>query len=838
MGLYTRGGSTLSYTLVEQAGNDSVAGIVHRVDMTIQEGFLKNPVGSFPAPGVANYVRGSNAVQGVGAVIGVLQNIDMHIYGTISGPRMSFVVRPGGDPDQLRLVFNGQDSLKADVNGMLKMYLGQREIRLSEAVAYQVDQGNNLYPVSWTASYIHAENTGVVQFSFGTYAQTKPLVFQIGYPALMGGGGTVDHRNMEWCTYAGGASGDELTSVEVDEDGNAYTCGKTWSADFPVAPGTEFFPPFQPQQAGWASAVAMKFDALTKQLMWATYFGGQGQTIAHKCAVYKGTDTSLDYVFLTGSTNSSDFPTFHEPGSPFVNAVHDIYSGGGRRMWVGGFRRSNGSCDWSTTHGAQNGDTWSEDGLAIDVDNGGNVAVGGRLTGSVENETPDFQLVTPANSFARPVGGGFVITFSSNYTINWATTFASLWYQTQVTDMRFERTLNDYNLWIVGADAGDLTVPLDVVPHPDGGFYQPDAMGTSAFLARFRLSDHQLTFCTRWGGQTFASSTEAYGIEISSKFLYVVGYTGASDLTALHCPDPGGPDVLSTYIHQTNAPWQYSDGFILRFSMYPFSLNYGTLIGGAKDDILLDVDASENVVYITGETRSASGFSADLNPNWYHQPQYALNNNRRDAILLALSEDNTNPHLTWRSIMGGTESDRGWGIAASADEVYVVGSTASYEWDGFPLREYNVVDPLDFYQEYNMGGSENYFVPWYEFNYALDHEHEFFEWMVEQNDGSFDGFIASFRKSYSPVGLEGNIAAPDPYALIVRPIGNGYQWVVTLPTEGSWTIEVVDVSGRVVSTIQTIGSNGTVDLEQAAGLYVIRATTETGEQRSAKIVKR
>ena len=44
---------------------------------------------------------------------------------------------------------------------------------------------------------------------------------------------------MNWCTFVGGNGGDELTAVEVDSDGDAYACGKTWAADFPVAPGTD-----------------------------------------------------------------------------------------------------------------------------------------------------------------------------------------------------------------------------------------------------------------------------------------------------------------------------------------------------------------------------------------------------------------------------------------------------------------------------------------------------------------------------------------------------------------------------------------------------------------------
>ena len=194
MGLFMREHSTISYTLTEKYGDGVTPDVPYRWDMNIQEAVWKDPIASHPAPGLANYYHGSVvAAQNVTAYhrntyVEILPRVDLHIYGSKTGPRMQFVVRPNGDPNAIQLVFNGQDSIKVDIDGALKVFKGQRHIKLSQAIAFQVDQNNNITTVPWTGSYIHDQNFGIVRFNFGAYDANKPLIFQIGYPALMGGG--------------------------------------------------------------------------------------------------------------------------------------------------------------------------------------------------------------------------------------------------------------------------------------------------------------------------------------------------------------------------------------------------------------------------------------------------------------------------------------------------------------------------------------------------------------------------------------------------------------------------------------------------------------------------
>jgi hypothetical protein len=77
----------------------------------------------------------------------IYPGIDEHFFSVGGTERIAFVVRPGSHPQDLQLEFEGQDSLGTDVWGGIKFFLGQRFVRLDQAQAYQVGNGNSVVPV-------------------------------------------------------------------------------------------------------------------------------------------------------------------------------------------------------------------------------------------------------------------------------------------------------------------------------------------------------------------------------------------------------------------------------------------------------------------------------------------------------------------------------------------------------------------------------------------------------------------------------------------------------------------------------------------------------------------
>ena len=859
VGIYLRDSSRVSFTYHVMHHDTITPDTTYRVDVSVGAAKLTEPDLVIPAAGVSNYYRGKHAVEQVpayrrGIYQEVFDRIDLHLYGSTGGPRLAYVVRPGGDPAQIKLVFNGQDSLGIDWQGALKVYLQDKWIELRQALAYQVAPNGSITSVNWTAAYEIDQSNAVVRFLFDTYNQEWPLILQIGYePMALGGTGL---RDMNWSTYMGGTQTDEFTCVETDHSGNPFVCGFTLSVDFPIDPGNAHYEPFEGEAAGHVNAIVAKFEGTSKRLEWATYYGGttaapppalsppqQPRTEARKLAVYKGTYPDRDYVFVTGATNCVDFQTYAIPNTVFELAVHEGYGGGSRRSWVGAFRKEDGTCDWATTRGQTGGYDSFEVGLAIAVDSDGRVAVGGKLYRTIEGGpqvSPVFPMLTPSGAYAHTGGGAFVLSFTPEYTLRWATTVGSInpnGAYTEITDMRYVKS--GRYLWFTGISSGS-TPPTDLVQPPGGGYFSNEG---SVILGQFDMENLGLLYCTRWGGGNDAPLSIAYGLDVDNyDNLWVVGGTRRESLSEQDAPLPDGPSTIYHSTANAGGVNNWGDGFLFKMNTFSYELTYGTLMGGDRYDMLLDVGHDLHNVYIIGETRSTSGFATDLDPERYFQPLNP-NVNTRDAVILAIRANNAPPEMLWRTAYGGLKSERGWGIASTElpmAEVYVAGTTSSMPWEIFPLHEFSTTSPLDYYQNMHLGGTGGYWplAPWYHFEWGLIWENSGLGYASPENQHQgTDAFIASFA-GHLPVGIGEGASAPGVGRLIPTPIGDGHTWTLHLPEGNPWQVEVYDATGRRVQRHANVLHRLELNLAGAAlGLYVIRATDRSGRDLTAKLAK-
>jgi hypothetical protein len=121
-----------------------------------------------------------------------------------------------------------------------------------------------------------------------------------------------------YSTYLGGSGQDSGNGIAVDASGNAYVTGSTGSSDFPTTSGA-----IQTSMDGGAlEAFVVKLDAAGTALLYSTYLGGSGMDAGNAVAV----DASAN-AYVTGTTNSSDFPT--TPGT-----VQPTFSGGTSDVFV------------------------------------------------------------------------------------------------------------------------------------------------------------------------------------------------------------------------------------------------------------------------------------------------------------------------------------------------------------------------------------------------------------------------------------------------------------------------------------------------------------------------
>jgi hypothetical protein len=118
-------------------------------------------------------------------------------------------------------------------------------------------------------------------------------------------------RNIVSSTYIGGTGSDVVRDVVFDSTGALYITGETDSGDFPLTPGT-----FDTTANGSFDIFALKMTGAT--LNWGTLIGGTGTDIGAAIALGPGNS-----VALAGSTNSSDFPTLAAP-QPGIRGRDDV----------------------------------------------------------------------------------------------------------------------------------------------------------------------------------------------------------------------------------------------------------------------------------------------------------------------------------------------------------------------------------------------------------------------------------------------------------------------------------------------------------------------------------
>src|SRR5438094_3145206 len=314
-------------------------------------------------PGKANYLIGKDPAKWRTNVPtyakvhyhAVYPGIDLVYYGNQRQLEYDFVVSPGADPERIVLGFQGGERLEINAEGELVLHAAGGAIRQRVPVIYQEINGVR---TKIEGRYV-LKDAHRVGFQVAAYDQNRPLVIDptLVYATYLGSSGwdygsgiAVDAAGsayvtgstssadfptanalqaakagfqnafvtklnptgsaLVYSTYLGGSGGDGGTGIAVDTAGSAYVTGSTSSIDFPTVN------PLQAAYGGGGDAFVSKLDAAGSALLYSTYLGGSGGDGGYSVAV-----DAAGSAYVTGSTNSTDFPT--TPG-----AIQTTYSGG------------------------------------------------------------------------------------------------------------------------------------------------------------------------------------------------------------------------------------------------------------------------------------------------------------------------------------------------------------------------------------------------------------------------------------------------------------------------------------------------------------------------------
>lgn len=518
------------------------------------------------------------------------------------------VAREGANLDAVQLRVEGADTLTLDDAGLrVKTAVGEYALPLFEVRG--LESNNAPQPAL-------AENVVRAPFTKST-----------------GKSRTLDTNNSSallYSTFLGGGGYDLGSHIVIDINGNPYVTGMA-SSGFPTTPGAF-------QTVGGADAFVSKLNSTGTALVYSTFLGGSRSQ--------GGASIALDAegnVYVTGGTNSSDFPT--TPGA-FQRAFHEVYCTPTTPCgdaFVSKLNATGTALEYSTYLGGD----WDDGSAVIALDANGNAYVTGSTLSSDFPTTPGvFNSTDP---------GAFVTKLNATGTALEYSTFLG----------------GGYAVWSSGIvlDANDNVYMTGTTTSSDfpttSGAFQPTIGGASdAFVAKLNVNGSALEYSTFLGGSSYDGAS---GIALDTQGnIYLTG-----DTWSFNFPITSG--AFQRTIGGSNSP----DAFVTKLNIMNSALVYSTFLGGTKSDqgnsIALDADGN---AYVTGDTDS---------PNFAITPG-AFQTTRgffQDAFLTKLNASGA--ALEYSTFLGGYYLDTGTGIALDANRnAYVTGMTGSADFPTTP----------------------------------------------------------------------------------------------------------------------------------------------------------
>ena len=533
-------------------------------------------------------------------------HIDLVVGGNKGKIKHEYRVKVGGEIENIKIRYEGIKRVVVNERGQLEIETGEGVLREDVPLSYQMIGDRK---VEVESGYV-VDKEGFVRFKVGEYREDKELIID---PDLI------------YSTYLGGGSWDRGYGIAVDGSGNAYVTGETYSNDFPTTPGA-----FDTSHSGGYDVFITKLNATGTDLIYSTYLGGGGWDRGYGIAV-----DGSGCAFVTGYTNSSDFPT--TPGAfdttynyadvfiTKLNAtgtdlIYSTYLGGSDdREWSNGIAVDGSGCayvtgrtdsvDFPTTPGAYDtiynnydvfitklnatgtvllystylGGTWGEEGWGIGVDGSGCAYVTGRT------DSNDFPTTPGAYKTSN------ITTYDDVFITKLNATGTDLIYSTYLGGAHGTILNNDYGLGIAVDTNGNAYVTgytdSKLFPTTPGAFDTSHSGHFEGFITKLNAIGTDLIYSTYLGGR--GHQDRCYGIAIDgSGNAYVTGRTDSTNF-------PITPGAFDT----TYNDWD--DAFITKLNATGTDLIYSTYLGGSEDDYGrgIAVDGSGNA-YVTGYTDS------------------------------------------------------------------------------------------------------------------------------------------------------------------------------------------------------------------------------------------
>jgi hypothetical protein len=695
-----------------------------------------------------------------------------------------FIVKDGGNPQDIRFKFSGADSAYIDTLGNIIVQNPLSDINLPAPAAKKDISG---VIVSIGSSFSISTDT----FSIAT-ASVEAMSIAINHIRLIPVAITQD-----WTTRVG-ETNDRAFDIKMDDAHNKYVTGTTLSDNFPIINSSVHV-------GTGTRAFLFKFDA-NDHPVFATLFGGtsSGQWVE---GLALGVSKISPYdIFMTGEVATSDIPLVNPGGGALQRAY-----GGTNEPYIVELDQS-GNVVWFTYCG---GDGAVQAGTTLTIDNQGgnnNVYIGGWIDGG----SLDFPLVPPAdlccpyayyndhNSTDNKMG--FIQEFNSSRELIYST-FVAPSADDGYYYLRSLRADSQGNLIVFGETNCTAEASFPNYHPVTGEYTQSHYSGNYDYLIMKLNPYHELLWSSYFGGAGYDgfSSLDAYPLNNcltidNADNFYLTGET--KSLTLDHFPVTDG---------STNAATGAA-GFVAKFSTANHQLWTTYFAGLGSDDVdpaAITYNNERNEIFIAGQT-TKTYFYPGFYPHvifgapygGFDQSEYRSN---RDGFFAMF--DGTSHVLKWSTCIGGYNEDFITGLTSSDNELAFSGHSTSIDVVGhysFPLR--NKGNGAYWYNTYVLNEQENAIV------------------------GAFQICNSPLCMAINRPALEYENNVKQNPVQDVNIFPNPSTGIITIAFAGNNTdkdvVEVFNIFGQKIVERKSLQNNTRLDLSSyPKGLYLIKVTS-------------
>lgn len=596
----------------------------------------------------------------------IYPNMDVAVIKKEGGVEFEITMRPGANPDDFKLNFNGSSDIVFEQNGDMRVNRPLGQTRFEIPRGRKIIGGKEL-PVSVTLIKDENNLVGLSIINFQTGKTFKITIGERKITPIL----PIDNFNrLYWSTYYSGTQTifeDQCFGTHIDANDNIYYTGLTWTSDFPLFLNTQTI------FGGDRDAYVVKFNTLRGR-EFSTYYGGSDYE--------SGADVKTDAsgsVYFTGTTTSANFTTDPSGSAYLQNTLNGSFDAFIIKL------NSTGVRTWATFFGGDGSESGSS--LALDLSN--NLYLVG-AAGSPVN----FPFQNLAGAYNQTTAGyGFISKFNADGSQAWATLYNGAVHSCAINSLG--------NLIVVGQT--NLNGSLTCSPGTDfplcdpgnGAYVMNNGGGADAFVSRFNNSG-VLQWSTQFGGSGDESTSNLFYLSgrhtlvvDNANNILIAGPTSSSDLDVMQISGNSNAFYQDTY------GGGLKDGYIARFTNNG-NQTWGTYFGGASNDEITGMALAGSDLYIIGSTVSSDIYTKLL-PGSYNQLNFG--GGLSDGFLIYLQ----NYVPEWSTYFGGSAVEAPDAIAVSNSHIIVGGRT------GGTLPTKNIIGTNDYFNGTYPGHESSFF---------------------------------------------------------------------------------------------------------------------------------